>query len=82
MEIKKQHIETIAVHGVQNHGEQMNDVTQPIHLSTTYERRKDGTHSEYNYTRGGNPNRDTAEKKIAALENAATAIAFSSGLAA
>lgn len=82
MEIKKQHIETIAVHGLHDSTEKMHDVIQPIHLSTTYERSKDGTHTEYNYTRGGNPNRNTAEKKIAALENAATAIAFSSGLAA
>ena len=82
MSNKIYHIETIAVHGLENHDEKMHDVIQPIHLSTTYERSKSGTHTEYNYTRGGNPNRNTSEKKIAALENAATAIAFSSGLAA
>lgn len=82
MESKKHHIETIAVHGMQNSMENLHDVIQPIHLSTTYERKKDGTHNEYNYTRGGNPNRDAVERKIAALEYAVEAVTFSSGLAA
>ena len=82
MDKKQPHIETIAVHGVRHSDESRGDVIQPIHLSTTYERKKDGTHNEYNYTRGGNPNREAVESKIAALENASYAIAFSSGLAA
>lgn len=76
------HIETVAVHGTQHTGDKMYDVIQPIHLSTTYERKKDGTHNTYSYTRGGNPNRQEVEDKIAALEGAEIAIAFSSGLAA
>jgi cystathionine gamma-synthase len=51
-------------------------------LSTTFERKKDGNFNEYIYTRGGNPNRDAVEKKLAAIEGARTAITFSSGLAA
>ncbi|MEJ7611904.1 MAG: aminotransferase class I/II-fold pyridoxal phosphate-dependent enzyme [Ferruginibacter sp.] len=82
MEKKKPHIETIAVHGVNRKGESLGDVIQPIHFSTTYERNKDGSHNAYNYTRAGNPNREAVESKIAALEDAAVAIAFSSGLAA
>ncbi len=79
---KNPHIETITVHGMHNNSGSLSDVIQPIHLSTSYERKKDGTHNQYNYTRGGNPNREAVENKIAALECAAHAIAFSSGLAA
>jgi cystathionine gamma-synthase len=82
MNYNKQHIQTIAIHGGQNNEKGLSDVMQPIHLSTTFERKKDGTHSEYNYTRSANPNRDIVEKKIAAIEEANTAISFSSGLAA
>jgi cystathionine gamma-synthase len=82
VENNKKHIQTIAVHAGQHNEEGLSDVMQPIHLSTTFERKKDGTHNEYNYTRSANPNRDVVEKKIAAIEEATTAIAFSSGLAA
>jgi cystathionine gamma-synthase len=82
MDNTKQHIQTISVHAGQNNKEGTRDVILPIHLSTTFERKEDGTHSAYNYTRSGNPNRDALENKIAAIEEANTAIAFSSGLAA
>jgi cystathionine gamma-synthase len=82
MSNNKQHIQTIAVHAGQHNEEGLSDVMLPIHLSTTFERKKDGTHNEYNYTRSANPNRDVVEKKIAAIEEATTSIAFSSGLAA
>ncbi len=79
---KKKHVATIAVHGADNHPAPGIDVIQPIHLSTTFERRADGTLNDHVYSRISNPNRLTVENKIAALEEAATAIAFSSGLAA
>ena len=82
MDSNKQHIQTIAVHAGQQHEEGISDVILPIHLSTTFERKKDGSHNAYNYTRSGNPNRDVVENKIAAIEEATTAISFSSGLAA
>jgi cystathionine gamma-synthase len=82
MQKDNQHIQTIAVHAGQNENNTSKDIIQPIHLSTTFERKKDGTHSDYNYTRSSNPNRDVVENKIAAIEGATTAIAFSSGLAA
>ncbi len=75
-------VQTIAVHGGNNTNENFSDVIQPIHLSTTFERKNDGTLNEYSYTRSGNPNRLTVENKIAAIEGAAMAVAFSSGLAA
>lgn len=76
------HVQTIAVHGSDDNNENFSDVIQPIHLSTTFERKKDGSLNEYSYTRSGNPNRLTVENKIAAIEGAVMTVAFSSGLAA
>jgi cystathionine gamma-synthase len=56
------------------------DISQPIHLSTTFKRSSHETVG--GYTRTGNPNRTTLEKKIALLEHGTDAVAFSSGLAA
>ncbi len=82
MKQNNSHVQTIAVHGSDTHNETSNDVIQPIHLSTTFERKKDGSLNEYSYTRSGNPNRLTVENKIASIEGAVMAVAFSSGLAA
>ena len=79
---KKQQLATIAVHGLNNAPSATSDVIQPIHLSTTFERKADGSLNDHVYSRISNPNRLTVENKIAALEEAATAITFSSGLAA
>lgn len=56
------------------------DVTQPIHLSTTFQR--EVPEKVGGYTRSGNPNRDVLEKRLAMLEQGYEAIAFSSGMAA
>lgn len=82
MKNKDQNIATIAVHAGLNDTTGITDVTSPIHLSTTFQRNNDGSHSDFTYTRINNPNREAVEKKIAAIEGSATAIAFSSGLAA
>ena len=59
------------------------DVVAPLHLSTTYARKTlDETPGGYDYIRSGNPTRTALEKKLAAVENAGYAFAFSSGLAA
>ncbi len=59
------------------------DVVAPIHLSTTFAKRSvDEVEEGYVYSRTGNPTRDALEEKLAALENARYALAFSSGLAA
>lgn len=59
------------------------DVVIPIHLSTTFAR-EDVEHPTlgYEYSRTGNPTRHTLEKKLAAIEGAKYALAFSSGMAA
>jgi len=62
---------------------QYGDVVSPIHLSTTFAKESiEEVESGYVYSRSANPTRDNLEKKLAALENAKYALAFSSGLAA
>jgi len=59
------------------------DVVVPIHLSTTFARKKVTEPTDgYEYTRSLNPTRKALETKLAALENAKYGLAFSSGLAA
>src|SRR6478609_2316724 len=71
------HIQTKAIH---TGYEPDPDISQPIHLSTTFLRKSHDTAGDY--TRTSNPNRLTLEKKIAMLENGKDAIAFASGMAA
>lgn len=59
------------------------DVVVPIHLSTTFARKKVSEPTAgYEYTRSLNPTRKALESKLASLENAEYGLVFSSGLAA
>ncbi len=59
------------------------DVVVPIHLSATFARREVGKPTRgYEYSRTANPTRDALERRLAALEDAKHALAFSSGLGA
>ncbi len=59
------------------------DVVTPIHLSSTFARKKvDLKTAGYEYSRSGNPTRYALEKNLASLENAQFAFAYASGLAA
>ncbi|MDP4277468.1 MAG: cystathionine gamma-synthase [Bacteroidota bacterium] len=59
------------------------DVVIPIHLSTTFARKRVSEPTGgYEYTRSLNPTRKALETKLAALEQATYGLAFSSGLAA
>jgi len=59
------------------------DVVTPIHLSTTFARKKvEEPTAGYEYTRSLNPTRNALELKLASLENARYGFAFTSGLAA
>jgi cystathionine gamma-lyase len=59
------------------------DVVKPIHLSTTFARKRlDQPTAGYEYSRTGNPTRNALEEKLASLENVQYALAFSSGMAA
>ncbi len=59
------------------------DVSVPIHLSTTFARKKvNQPTGGFEYSRSGNPTRLALEKRLAALEGGSGALAYSSGLAA
>jgi cystathionine gamma-lyase len=59
------------------------DVVSPIHLATTFARKEVTRPSRgFEYSRTSNPTRLALEKRLATLENAEHALAFSSGLAA
>ncbi len=59
------------------------DVVIPIHLSSTFARKKiDEPTGGYEYSRTGNPTRKALEKRLAALEDGAFGLAFASGMAA
>jgi cystathionine gamma-synthase len=76
-------IETIAVHTGRNADPATGAVTPPIHLTTTFEREPDGGYPKgFNYSRSGNPNRESLEQCLAKLEGGSDAAAFSSGSAA
>jgi cystathionine gamma-synthase len=75
--------ETLAIHAGRTIDPGTRAVTQPIHLSTTFERGEDGSFpGGYIYTRDANPNRRALEECLNALEGGAGALAFSSGMAA
>jgi cystathionine gamma-synthase len=75
-------IETLAVHAGRSIDSSSGDVTPPIHLSTTFERSKNGDYPlGFSYSREDNPNRRMLEECLAALEGGKEALVFSSGLA-
>lgn len=57
-------------------------VMPPIYMTSTFAQEAPGEHRAYEYTRAGNPNFTILEQQLAALENAAYATVFSSGLGA
>jgi cystathionine beta-lyase len=73
---------SLAIHGDGKTAEHSGDVVPAIHLATTYRQPGVGEFQEYVYTRGSNPTRLALEKRLALLEDARYAFAFSSGMAA
>ncbi|MDE1853129.1 MAG: PLP-dependent transferase [Thaumarchaeota archaeon] len=75
---------TRAVHsGEEPDFEGTGDVAVPIHLSATFARRAAEKPTRgLEYSRTGNPTRLALERRLASLENAEHALAFSSGMAA
>ena len=75
--------ETLAVHAGNHVDPTTGAVTPPIHLSTTFEREADGSFPHgHIYGRDTNPNRNSLEECLTALEGGSAAIAFASGSAA
>ncbi len=75
-------LDTLAVHAGQHPDPTSGAVMPPIVLSSTFAQDGPGVHKGYEYSRSGNPTRNTLEACIAALEGAAHGLSFSSGLGA
>lgn len=76
-------LETLAVHAGGEYDPETGALVPPIHLSTTF---RHGPAAEriagYEYQREGNPTNDRLRTAVAALEGAAAALTFASGMAA
>lgn len=57
-------------------------IMTPIYQTSTYVQEAPGQHKGYAYARGKNPTRSQLEANLAALENAAYGLCFSSGMGA
>ncbi|HUY09802.1 MAG TPA: cystathionine gamma-synthase [Candidatus Dormibacteraeota bacterium] len=74
--------ETRAIHVGQDPDPMTGSVVPAVHLSTTYQQSSVGHHQGFEYSRSGNPNRQSLEAQLASLEGAQFGFAFASGLSA
>jgi cystathionine gamma-synthase len=74
--------ETRAIHAGQDPDPASGAVVPPISISTTFAQSAVGEHHGWEYSRSGNPTRDSLEACLASLEGGRRAFAFASGLAA
>jgi len=79
---KKFGFSTQAIHVGQEPDPSTGAVAVPIFATSTYVQEELGKHKGYEYARVSNPTRTRLEQNLAALENAASAHVFSSGMAA
>lgn len=73
---------TKTIHAGQPSEPETGALIAPIFQTSTYQQQAPGVHRGFDYTRTNNPTRERLERVLAALENAAHAAVFSSGLAA
>jgi cystathionine beta-lyase/cystathionine gamma-synthase len=76
------HPDTLCIHAGQQPDPISGAVMTPIVLASTFVQDGPGAHKGWDYSRAGNPTRDTLERCLAALEGAEHGIAWSSGCAA
>jgi cystathionine gamma-lyase len=81
-ESKELSFSTRAIHAGHDPNTFFGVVCPPISLATTYQQKSPGDFQRYEYSRTGNPTRETLEKLIASLEKGKYGLAFSSGSAA
>jgi cystathionine gamma-synthase len=76
-------LETLAIHAGGESDRETGAAVPPIHLATTFKHGPAGERvAGYEYQREGNPTNDRLREAIAAMEGAATALTFASGMAA
>ncbi len=73
---------TRAIHAGQSPDPSTGAIMPPVYMTSTYVQESPGVHKGYDYSRTTNPTRTALEANLAALENGAHGIAFSSGMAA
>ena len=73
---------SLLIHGGISIDEKTGAVNIPIYQTSTYKQRYFGENSGYEYSRTGNPTRESLEKLIADIEYGKRGFAFASGLAA
>ena len=77
------HFDTKAIHAGGEIDEETGALAPPINLSTTFERDDRGEPAHgFSYIRDGNPTQARLEKALAAIDSAAGALAFASGMSA
>jgi cystathionine gamma-synthase len=77
------HFDTKAIHSGAHVDEETGAIVPPLHLSTTFERDEEGRPSRgFSYIRDDNPTQARLEEALAAIDSAAAALAFGSGMAA
>jgi cystathionine gamma-synthase len=77
------HFDTKAIHAGAEVDVETGAIAPPLHLSTTFERTEAGEASRgFSYIRDGNPTQARLEEALAAIDSAAAALAFGSGMAA
>ena len=73
---------TKAIHAGQKPDKSTGAVVVPIYQTSTYKQDEINVDRGFEYSRTGNPTRQSLEECLASLENGSFALAFSSGLAA
>jgi cystathionine beta-lyase len=73
---------TALIHGGIDGDPRTGAVSVPIYQTSTYRQRGLGENNGYEYSRTGNPTRESLEKLIAQLEGGTAGFAFGSGMAA
>ena len=79
---RDQHPSTVCVHAGVSPDATHGAIMTPIFQTSTYVQDFPGRPKTFDYSRGGNPTREALESSLAALEGAADAVSFGSGLAA
>src|SRR3989442_15513238 len=74
--------ETRAIHAGQEPDPATGAITTPIYQTSTFVQEAVGVNKGYDYARVANPTRTALQVALASLENAAHAVAFSSGIGA
>jgi cystathionine gamma-lyase len=76
------HFRTRAIHVGQERDPGTGAVVPPIHIASTFVQPGAGVWGEFDYSRSGNPTRQSFERAIADLEGGIGGLAFASGMAA